>query len=190
MNPPNAPQAQFTAATEASAEDWRIIEKAEACWQREVGPQEGLLSLLASIEHADPQGAPVNLYTHSLQTATRALEAGADDEMVVVALFHDLPEVITANDHGLIAAQLLRPRISEARAWLLIHHGVFQDFYFANHPTRDRGARERYRGSEHFEETDHFCRCFDQNSFDPRYKTLPLNEFKPIVRRFFGIATV
>ena len=188
MNSPIVSQARFRAATEATLEDWQIIELADAKWRREVGPQEGLLSLLASIEHADPQGAPVNLYTHSLQTATRALNDGADDELVVVALFHDLPEAITASEHGAVAAQLLQPHISDARSWLLIHHGAFQDFYFANHPTRDGTARDRFRGSEHFEATDYFCRCYDQNSFDPHFKNLPLESFKPIVRRFFGVA--
>jgi predicted HD phosphohydrolase len=189
MNSPSAPQAQFRAAMEATAEDWRIMDQAEAQWRRRHGPQEGLLSLLTSIERADPLGAPVNLYTHSLQTATRALNDRADDEMVVVALFHDLPEAFSANDHGLIAAQMLGPNISESRAWLLTHHGIFQDFYFVNHPTRDRGARDRYRGSPHFEETDYFCRYYDQNSFDPHFPTLPLETFKPIVRRFFGIVS-
>lgn len=189
MNSPPAPQAQFRAAMEATAEDWRIMDQAEAQWRRRHGPQEGLLSLLTSIERADPLGAPVNLYTHSLQTATRALNDRADDEMVVVALFHDLPEAFSANDHGLIAAQMLGPNISESRAWLLTHHGFFQDFYFVNHPTRDRAARDRYRGSPHFEETDYFCRCYDQNSFDPHFPTLPLETFKPIVRRFFGIVS-
>jgi predicted HD phosphohydrolase len=181
------PKATFRQTIDATAQDWAIMEDAEADWRRRLGPCAGLLSMLASIEHADTLGAPVNLYLHSLQTATRALNDGADDELIVVALFHDLPEMFSGNDHGLVAAHMLSPAISEARTWLLIHHGIFQDFYFANHPTRDRHARERYKGSVHFEETDHFCRCYDQNSFDPDFPTLPLEEFKPIVRRFFGV---
>ncbi len=48
--------------------------------------------MIKTIANGDAVGAPVNLYTHCLQTATRVLEAGHDDELVVVALFHDLPE--------------------------------------------------------------------------------------------------
>ena len=38
-------------------------------------------------------GFPVDLYTHSLQSATRAHRDGADDEMTVCALLHDIGEM-------------------------------------------------------------------------------------------------
>jgi predicted HD phosphohydrolase len=140
---------------------------------------------MASLEKTDPLGAAVNLYTHCLQTATRVLRAGHDDELVVVALFHDLPEAFSDNHHGLLAAQILAPWISERRSWLLTHHVEFQSYHFANHPTRERNERDRYLGHPYFAETADFCRLYDQNSFDPDYPTLPLAEFEPIVRRFF-----
>jgi predicted HD phosphohydrolase len=186
MDTKHIERARFRAASDATAEDWRIIEAAEAAWRQDCGAGEGLLSLLQSIEHADNLGAPVNLYTHSVQTAARARAAGADDELVVVALFHDLPEAISDNDHGTVAAALLAPHLSAPRTWLLIHHAAFQDYYFANHPTRDRDARDRHRGHPQYAETDHFCRCYDQNSFDPDFALPPLASFAPTVRRFFG----
>src|SRR3984957_9504332 len=93
-------------------------------------------------------GYPVNLYEHSLQTATRVLEAGHDDELVVVALFHDVPEVFSDSDHGWMAAQMLSPWVSARRAWLLTHHGDFQSAHFANHPTRDPRDRNKHVGHE------------------------------------------
>ncbi|HEX4240386.1 MAG TPA: hypothetical protein VHZ53_03180 [Steroidobacteraceae bacterium] len=177
--------ARFRAAVDASREDWELMEDAERRWRGEGGIGDGLLRLLASLQHDDPLGAPVNLHTHCLQTATRALEDGADDELVVVALFHDVPEAISQNEHGAMAAQLLAPRISAARAWLLTHHGVFQNYYFVNHPTRDRFERDGYLDHPYAAQTDHFCRCYDQNSFDPEFPTLPLDSFRPIVHRFF-----
>jgi predicted HD phosphohydrolase len=188
MQAHQATTARFRAAADASAEDWEIIERAEAGWRNRGGVGDGLLRLLASMEHDDALGAPVNLHTHCLQTATRALHDGADDELVVVALFHDLPEAISDNEHGAVAAQLLAPRLSAARTWLLIHHGVFQNYYFANHPTRNRHERNAYLHHPHAEETDYFCRAYDQNSFDPAFEVLPLDEFRPIVRRFFAAA--
>lgn len=185
MNAHAITQARFRAAVEASRKDWEIMEDAERGWRGGGGVGNGLLRLLASTQHDDPLGAPVNLYTHCLQTATRALEDGADDELVVVALFHDVPEAISENEHGAIAAQLLAPRISTARAWLLTHHGVFQNFYFATHPTRDRFERNRFLDHPFAEQTDYFCRCYDQNSFDPDFPTLPLDSFRPIVHRYF-----
>ena len=177
--------ARFRAAIDATRDDWQIMEDAEGRWRDAGGIGDGLLRLLSSLQFDDPLGAPVNLYTHCLQTATRALEDGADDELIVVALFHDVPEAISQNDHGAVAAQLLAPRISAARTWLLTHHGAFQNFYFVSHPTRDRFERNRYLDHPYAEQTDYFCRCYDQNSFDPDFPTLPLDSFRPVVHRFF-----
>jgi predicted HD phosphohydrolase len=186
MNAHLAPSAAFRATVDATREDWEIIEQAEQRWRSDAGAGEGLLRLLDSLKNADSLGAPVNLYTHCVQTATRALQDGADDELVVVALFHDLPEAISENDHGMLAAQLLAPKISAARTWLLTHHGAFQNHYFANHPTRRSDARNEFAHHVYAAETDYFCRCYDQNSFDPGFPVLPLQTFRPIVRRFFG----
>jgi predicted HD phosphohydrolase len=185
MNVHHMTNAQFSAAENASVDDWQIMESAESQWRARGGVGDGLLRLLGSLQRDDALGAPVNLYTHCLQTATRALQDGADDELIVVALFHDLPEAISENEHGAVAAQLLVPRISPARTWLLVHHGVFQNYYFSNHPTRDRHERNEYLNHPHAKETDYFCRYYDQNSFDPAFPVLPLDEFRPIVRRFF-----
>jgi predicted HD phosphohydrolase len=179
-------RASFRALSEATAQDWLIIDRAERKYRQQFGPAHGLLTAMASIAHGDPVGVPINLYTHCLQTATRVLKAGADEELVVVALFHDLPEAFSDNHHGLVAAQILAPWISERRSWLLIHHVEFQNYHFANHPTRDRNERDRYIGHRYYAETAEFCERYDQNSFDPDYPTLPLEAFEPIVRKLFS----
>jgi predicted HD phosphohydrolase len=185
MNTP-ADRAGFRALEQATAADWAIIDAAERAHRREHGPGMGLLTMLASLEHWPCLGAPINVYQHCLQTATRVLESGEDDELVVVALFHDMPEAFSDNHHGLLAAQLLAPWLSPRREWLLIHHVEFQALHFANHPTRDRHEREPYRGHVYFDDTVEFCARYDQNSFDPDYPTSGIERFEPIVRRFFG----
>ncbi|MGA2188964.1 MAG: phosphohydrolase [Steroidobacteraceae bacterium] len=178
-------RAAFRALSDATSADWAIIERAERAYRGSYGPGGALLSMMRTLATGDPVGAPVNLYTHCLQTATRVLQAGHDDELVVVALFHDLPEAFSDNHHGLVAAELLAPWISERRRWLLIHHVEFQALHFANHPTRDRNERDKYAGHPCFGETARFCEAYDQNSFDPDFPTLALDAFEPIVRRFF-----
>jgi predicted HD phosphohydrolase len=178
--------AKLRALSEATPSDWTIIDRAELEFRRAHGPGRGLLTALASIADGEPVGVPVSLYTHCLQTATRVLNAGLDDEMVVISLFHDLPEAFSDNHHGLLAAQLLAPWISERRSWLLTHHVEFQAFHFANHPTRNPNERDRFRGHPFYEETAHFCEVYDQNSFDPDYPTLPLSVFEPVVMKFFS----
>jgi predicted HD phosphohydrolase len=179
-------RAAFRALSEATPNDWSIIDAAELEYRRTDGPGRGLLRMLASIANCPPLGTPVNLYTHCLQTATRVLEAGHDDELVVAALFHDLPEAFSDNHHGWLAAQMLAPWLTARRSWLLTHHVEFQAFHFANHPTRDRNERDQFRDHPYFAETAQFCELYDQNSFDPDYRSLPLEQFEPIVRRFFS----
>jgi len=186
MSLPKSERVAFRALSEATADDWQIIDRAETQYRRDHGPGRGLLMALASIEHGDPLGIQINLYTHCLQTATRVLKAGHDDELVVSALFHDLPEAFSDNHHGVLAAQMLAPWLSDRRTWLLTHHVELQSVHFANHPTRDSSEREPYRNHPYFDETAQFCELYDQNSFDPDYPTLPLEEFEPIVLRFFS----
>ena len=179
-------QANFRTLEEATAGDWRLTLASEAADRvaRPVGDR--LLDVLASIRNADSLGSPINLYMHSLQTATRAMRAGEDDELVVVALFHDLGEALSDNHHGLVAAELLAPWISERRRWLLIQHVAFQQFHFVNHPAVDANARDRFIGHPYYAETARFCEIYDQNSFDAAYPNAPLQDFVPIVRRFFS----
>jgi predicted HD phosphohydrolase len=71
-------------------------------------------------------GCMVDLYTHGLQTATRAHRDGQDEETVVCALLHDIGELITPVAHGEIASSILRPYISPENYWILHHHEIFQ----------------------------------------------------------------
>jgi predicted HD phosphohydrolase len=182
---PSPERAAFRALSQATAADWALITRAEREYRSNHGPGRGLLAVLDCFREIDPMGAPINLYRHCLQTATRVVEAGEDDELVVVALFHDLPEAFSDNHHGLVAAQMLAPWLSDRRSWLLVHHVEFQSVHFANHPTRSPDEREPFRGHPHFSDTAYFCERYDQNSFDPDYPTLPLAAFEPIVMRFF-----
>ena len=178
--------ALFRALDEATPSDWQMMSAAETEDRRRRTTGDRLLDLLASMRDADSLGCPVNLYAHSLQTASRVLRAGEDDELIVVALFHDLPEALSDNHHGLVAAELLSPWISERRTWLLIQHVAFQQFHFVTDPTANTQARDRFIGHPFYAETAHFCEFYDQNSFDANYPSLPLQDFVPIVRRFFA----
>lgn len=131
-------------------------------------------------------GYKVDRYIHSLQSATRAQRDGADEEMVVAALLHDIGDILAPYNHSQIAAATLRPYVSERTHWIILHHGIFQGYYFWHHTGGDRDAREAFRGHEHFEACADFCAKWDQNCFDPDYDTLPLEAFEPIVRRIFA----
>jgi len=82
---------------------------------------------------------------HSLQAATRALRDGASEELIVVALFHDLGESLGPMNHGEIAGSILSPFISSDHYNLLKHHGLFQTYFYARHLGLDPNARQQFK---------------------------------------------
>ena len=131
-------------------------------------------------------GASMNGYDHSLQTATRAYDDGADDETIFIALFHDIGQVVSEENHSEVAAAILRPYISDRSHWIVQHHGIFQGYYFWHHIGKDRNARDAYRDNPYFDACVEWCDKYDQQAFDPDYPTKPLEFFEPIVRRILG----
>lgn len=126
---------------------------------------------------------PVDRLTHSLQTATRALRDGRDDEYVVCALLHDVAESLGPFNHGEVAAAILRPFISEANYWMLAHHPVFQAYFYGQHLGIDPNERDHYVDSPFYDRTVEFCAKYDEVSFDPDYASEPLSSFEPSLRR-------
>jgi predicted HD phosphohydrolase len=132
------------------------------------------------------RGQPLDQYDHCLQTATRALRDGADEEVVVAALIHDIGDQIAYDNHSELAATMLRPFVTPATHWMVAHHGIFQGYYYFHHVGKDRDERERYRGHPAFEKTVEFCEKWDQAAFDPDYDTMPFAAFEPMLRRLFS----
>ena len=149
-------------------------------------PVDYLLSQLELLKNEDPLGAAVDRYTHSLQTATRSLRDGSDNETVVCALLHDIGDVLAPENHAEYAASILRPYVSEQNWWVVKHHDIFQGYYYFHYLEKDRRLRDRYRSSPYFAACVRFCQRWDQVSFDPAYSTEPLNTFLPMVREVFG----
>jgi predicted HD phosphohydrolase len=131
----------------------------------------------------DAGGFAVDRLEHSLQTATRAYRA---NEYIVCALLHDIGDILGPYNHADIAAAVLRPFVSDANAWMVEKHGIFQGYYFFHHLGMDRDLREQFRGHPSFERTARFCEIYDGPAFDPSAETLPLDAFEPMVRRLFA----
>ena len=173
----------FTRMADGSAEEYAFLAPLYAA-TRQLVP-ETLIGLLQRMR-GDPLGYRVDRYTHSLQTATRALREGADEETVVCALLHDIGDVLAPDNHSEVGAAILRPYISERNHWVLKHHGLFQGYYYFHHHGGNRHAREQYRDHPHYEACVDFCERWDQESFDPDYETLPIEHFRPMVERVLG----
>lgn len=172
----------FTRMDQGTREDYELLAAIER--EEQEGYVDRLFALLRDMD--DPSGYQITRYAHSLQAATRAYRAGEDEEMVVCALLHDIGDVIAPLNHSQAAAALLRPYVSERNYWIVLHHGVFQAYYYDHHFGRDRNAREQFKDHPHYQATVAFCEEYDQVSFDPEYESEPLQFFEPMVRRIFG----
>ena len=95
-------------------------------------------------------GFAVDQLVHSLQTATRAEEAGADPEMVVASLCHDIGKYVSVPNHPRIAAEILRPYVRDEVVQVILAHQDFQGRHYYHHFGGDPDAREQYRGEPWF----------------------------------------
>lgn len=173
----------FRQMKDGSREDYELLERLEQDYAR--GLPARLLTALGNLEHT-LSGYQVSRLTHSLQSATRAHAAGEPEEMVVAALLHDIGDELAPYSHSELAAAVLRPYVSEKTYWIVKYHGVFQMFYYAHHVGGDRNARDRFRDHPWFDDAVRFCEEYDQNCFDPEFKSQPLAFFEPMVRRVFS----
>ena len=173
----------FTSMEHGTEEDYKLL----AAHEREfaAATADRVLEHLKNLENSF-SGYKITRLEHALQTATRAHRDGADEEMVVAALLHDIGDHLAPYNHGELAASILKPYVSERTYWILKYHGVFQGYYFFHHLSMDRNARDRFKGHPHYQACAAFCADWDQSSFDPEYESEPLNFFEPMVRRIFA----
>ena len=176
-------QVKFTEMKNGSKEDYLLLDKHEKKFAENTG--ERLLKFMSTLDDT-LEGYKVTRLEHSLQTATRALKDKADDEMIVAALFHDIGDELAPLNHSEYAAAVLKPYVSEKTHWIIEKHGEFQMFYYAHHLGGNKNKREKYKNHKYYQDTINFCENYDQNSFDPNYKSLPLEFFKPMVKKIFS----
>jgi predicted HD phosphohydrolase len=175
-------RAQFHAMTESTYDEWQLIGGELERFAKRL--PERLIAHL-DLLRGDYGGFPIDRLEHCLQTATRAFQAGRDEEYVVCALLHDIGDTLGPHNHADVAAVIVQPFVSEENHWMVEHHGIFQGYYFFHFLGLDRDMREKFRGHPHFEKTEEFCRLFDQVAFDPNFQSMPLEAFEPMLQKVF-----
>lgn len=173
----------FIQMKDGTQEEYEFLEKLEAEYAS------GLADRIIEKMHALEQtlsGYKVSRLTHSLQAATRAEADGADEELVLAALVHDIGDDLAPYNHSQYAAAILRPYVRPEVTWIVNQHGIFQNYYFIHHYGGDRLERERYKDHPWYQSCVDFCEKYDQISFDPDYPTKPLEYFEPLVRKIFS----
>lgn len=172
--------ATFTRMEDSTAADWQLIGAEYLHFAR--GLPDRVIAHLRLLE-GDHGGFPVDRWTHCLQTATRALRDGRDDEYVVCALLHDIGDTLGTFNHADVAAAILKPFVSEANHWMVQYHAIFQGYNFFHHLGMDRHLRDQFQGHPHAERTAEFVALYDNPAFDAQGETLPISEFEPMLRR-------
>jgi predicted HD phosphohydrolase len=173
----------FHRMQDGTREDYELLDRAERVYVQALPDR--ILEALLKLDHS-LQGYQVTRLGHSLQTATRALKDGADEELILAALIHDIGDDLAPYNHAEIAAGIIRPYVRAEVAWVVEQHGLFQTYYYAHHYGRDREAREKFRGHPWYQSCKDFCANWDQCSFDPGYRSEPLSSFEPLVRRILS----
>ena len=174
---------KFTQMKDGTKEDYLLLEKHEKKYIE--GAADRILKFMSSL-NSTLEGYKINRLEHSLQTATRALNDKADDEMIVAALLHDIGDELAPLNHSEYAAAVLKPYVSEKTHWIVEKHGEFQMYYYAHHLGGNKNQRDKYINHKYYKDTLNFCERWDQKSFDPNYKSLSLKDFEPIVKKIFS----
>ena len=180
--------ATFTRMDESTAEEWAVI-GAETS-KNQVRVAETVLGLLRSLADVT-DGFATDQLTHGLQTATLAEKAGADQEVVVASLCHDIGKAISVPNHPEIAAAILKPYVRTEVYDMIRVHQDFQGRHYYHHFGGDPDAREKHRDTlspETFTLAERFADEWDQVAFDPDGETYPLEHFEPMVREVFAQA--
>ena len=175
---------KFTAMKDGSKEDYELLEKLEKPFLALTADR--VLDEMRRAGEATLEGYKITRLDHGLQSATRAMRAGADIDWVVGALLHDVGDGLAPQNHDRMSAEVIRPFVRWEVSWTVEHHGIFQTLYYGHHYGWDRNARDRYRDHPLFETCAAFCEHWDQSSFDPDYPMEPLETFEPMVRDVFS----
>ena len=173
----------FTAMADGTADDYALLDRYERV--HAAGLADRILDTLGRLS-GSMGGYRISRLEHSLQSATRARLDGADVNWMVAALVHDIGDELAPFNHSELAAAVLQPYVPEEVHWVVLHHGVFQSYYYAHHLGGDRHAKRRFADHRWAGLCEEFCARWDQNSFAPDFPIHDLASFEAEVREVFG----
>ena len=174
----------FTAMKDGTKEDYQFLQSLEEDHINHTA--ERVLRELGLQTGESLPGYKITRLEHATQAATRAHREGAGIDWVVATVLHDIGDGLAPQNHDQFAAEILKPYLSEEVVWTVAHHGAFQMFYYAHHYGWNQHEREKYKDSIYYQSCVDFCERWDQSSFDPNYKSEPLDFFVPMVRQVFA----
>ena len=174
----------FTDMKDGTAEDWAHIAAEHRKHQQSAAARQ-IMDSLARLDDIEV-GFAASQLGHSLMAGTLARRSGASDEQVVAALCHDIGKLFSIPNHGPIAAEMLKPYVSEDVYHAVYWHQDFQGRYYFEHLGKDAEARRRFEGESWYALAEKLVDDWDAPAFDPGFDADPLESFTPEVSRIFA----
>lgn len=175
-------QAGFTRMQDGSLDDWKII---GAAHKQDFGKTaDRFIAMLRQLEDAT-LGFACDQLQHALMCGTLARRAGASTEHIVIALCHDIAKVINVPNHGPIAAEMMRPYISEDSYHVIYNHQAFQGEHYYHYLGAPTDLRKQWKHESWYPLAVKLVDEWDAPAFDPDFEVDSLESFVPLMREVF-----
>ncbi len=175
-------QATFTRMQDGKIEDWMVIGAAHKVHFG--GTADRFINMLKALEN-HTLGFSCNQLHHALMTATLARRSGASDEEIVIALCHDMAKVINVPNHGPIAAEMMKPYISENAYHVIYNHQAFQGEHYYQYLGAPTDLRKQWVDEPWYDLACKLVDEWDAEGFDPNFEVDSLESFEPLMRKIF-----
>lgn len=173
----------FTRMQDGTAEDWAVIGAAHK--EHFSKTPVHLMDMLRSLEQVTV-GFACDQLQHSLMTGTLARKDGASDEEVAIALLHDVGKAVNIPNHGAIAAELMRPYVSEDAYHAIYNHQHFQGKYYYEFAGASPNMRDDYTKESWYDLAVKLVDRWDAPAFDPDFEVDTLESFEPLLQKIFA----
>ena len=174
----------FTDMRQGTQEHWKVIGGEHRVHQQTTAP----MQIMDTLRRLEPMelGFAANQLTHSLMAGTLARRDGATDEEVVAALCHDIGKVLSIPNHGPIAAEMLKPYVSDDIYKAIYWHQDFQGAYYYEFMGKSAQLRENFREESWYAMAEKLVDRWDAPAFDPGFDVDSLESFEDQVVKVFS----
>ncbi|NNC71521.1 MAG: HD domain-containing protein [Sphingomonadaceae bacterium] len=179
-----APAKSFTRMQDGQPEHWAVIGAEHQAHYKTDAPKR-IIQHLRDLDELT-LGFGCSQLQHSLMTATLARRDGASDEEVVAALCHDIGKTMSVPNHGAIAAEILKPYVSDDLYHVIKYHQDFQGAYYYNYMGRSTTMREDHKDESWYGLACKLVDEWDAPAFDPDFEVDSLESFEPEIMSVFS----
>ena len=173
----------FTRMQDGTPEDWAVIGAAHK--EHFYKTPAHLMDMLRSLKNITA-GFACDQLQHSLMTGTLARRDDATDEEVAIALLHDVGKSVNIPNHGPIAAELMRPYVSEDAYHVIYNHQHFQGKFYYTFMGENPNMRDDFTQKSWYDLAVKLVDRWDAPAFDPDFESDSLDSFEPLLQKIFS----